>query len=109
MCIRDRLYNVAAKSFVQVTDQMIVTNIVEKNVIGNYFCAGGYSFASTDDFNKAYLALKDQDSEIFVSHIIKYLLNEYTFDTQIVSNFVDVGTYKEFAEYNYRKILQWST
>ncbi len=106
--LRDNLdlYNVAAKSFVQTTEQGMVTNIVEKNVIGNLFCAGGYSFASTDDYNRAYKELRDRDSEVFVSHVIKHLLSDLQFDTQKVSDFVDCGTYKEFAEYNYKRILQ---
>lgn len=104
VCVADlrknlHLSNVAAKSFVQVNDQMMITNIVEKNVIGNYFCVGGYGFASSIDFNKAFEELKSSSEEIFVSHVIKKVLVNKQFTTQEVEDFVDLGTYREFKEY----------
>ena len=97
--------NVAAKSYAVVNEQKMLTNIVEKNVVSNFICVGGYGFASAGLFMTSYEKLKKSynGSEIFLSHVIKNLLDETSFEIEEVQNYVDVGTYKEFVEYNQSK------
>ncbi|MCX9536333.1 hypothetical protein IG535_18420, partial [Vibrio cholerae] len=38
------------KSYIEVDSLGRISNIVEKEVISNYFCCGGYSFVSASDF-----------------------------------------------------------
>jgi len=92
--------NVAAKSFAVLNDQDILTNIVEKSVVSNYVCVGGYGFRSAEEYCKAYDELSGSGEEIFVSHIIKQMLSNHVFTVNNVGNYVDLGTYKEFVDYN---------
>jgi len=92
--------NVAAKSFAVLNDQDILTNIVEKSVVSNYVCVGGYGFKSAKEYCNAYEQLSNSGDEIFVSHIIKQMLSNNVFTVNNVGNYTDLGTYKEFVEYN---------
>jgi len=93
--------NVAAKSFTVTNEQGLLTNIVEKSVVSNHICVGGYGFKSADTFCRSFERLSEiHDGEIFVSHIIKELLQTNVFVAKDVQDYVDLGTYKEFVEYN---------
>lgn len=96
------LKRLASKSFVITNDQGIITNIIEKEVISNKFCVGGYKFESAQLFCETYNKLKDKNvGEIFVSHIIEDCLNTHKiFLERRVSNYVDVGTSDEWFSYN---------
>jgi len=97
--------NVAAKSFAIQNDQGLLTNIIEKSVSSNYLCVGGYSFKSADEYCNAFDMLYQSNSsnEIFVSHIIKQMLTTSIFEMQNVDKYVDLGTYKEFVDYNKKR------
>jgi hypothetical protein len=97
----------AAKSFIISNDQGIVIDIIEKQVVSNKFCVGGYKFESAKMFTSAYNQLRDaQVSEIFVSHIIEECLNKNViFKEHIVSNYVDVGTAEDWFEYNDKSVI----
>jgi len=103
--LRDNLNitKVAAKSFAVVNDQDMITNIIEKSVSSNYICVGGYGFRSSTEYNTAFDKLKDQKNEVFVSHVIKEIINNEPFEIHRVDNYIDVGTYEEFVEYNQQK------
>jgi len=103
--LRDNLNvtKVAAKSFAVINDQDMITNIVEKSVVSNFICVGGYGFKSAKTFNDAFNKLKNQPGEVFVSHIIKELLDKAPFEIKRVEKYIDVGTYEEFVEYNQSK------
>lgn len=111
VCVADlrsnqHVTNVAAKSYAVVNEQDMLTNIVEKNVVSNYICVGGYGFASAASFMKSFEELRESATkhvEIFLSHVIRNLLHKTSFEVEEVSNYVDVGTYKEFVEYNQSK------
>jgi hypothetical protein len=91
----------AAKSFVVSNDQNIVQNIVEKQIISDTFCVGGYKFTSGRLFYDAFHKLKQTNVEIFVSNVIQYCLAEgQTFTTNIVRNYIDVGTSAEWFNFN---------
>ena len=97
--------NVAAKSYAVLNEQDMLTNIVEKSVSSNYICVGGYEFASAGEFCANFETLKEyaKGAEIFVSHIIKNMLHESSFNIHQVSEFIDCGTYNEFVKYNQSK------
>jgi hypothetical protein len=93
---------VAAKSFAVTNNQMMITNVVEKSVVSNYICVGGYGFSSAKEYNDAFKNI-DCANEIFVSHVIKYMLENKNFVANEVTNYIDVGTYNEFVNYNQSK------
>lgn len=103
--LRDNLNvtKVAAKSFAVINDQDMITNIVEKSVASNFICVGGYGFKSARIFNDAFNKLQTQPGEVFVSHIIKDLLDKVPFEIKRVKEYIDVGTYEEFIKYNQTK------
>lgn len=97
------LKKLSSKSFVKVNDQGIVIDIAEKEVISNAFCVGGYGFESVAKYTDAFEAIASVNSsdEIYVSHVISYLLQTgTTFTTQEVKNYIDVGTAEDWFEYN---------
>lgn len=107
VCVADlrsnlNVTNVAGKSFAVVNEQKMLTNIVEKSVVSNYICVGGYGFASAGEFMVSFEKLRktSKGSEIFLSHVIKNMLDSTSFEIEEVENYVDVGTQKEYTEYN---------
>jgi choline kinase len=91
----------AAKSFVIANDQNIIQNIVEKQIISDTFCVGGYKFANGNLFYNAFQELKQTNSEIYVSNVIQYCLaNGETFISNVVKNYIDVGTASEWFNFN---------
>lgn len=101
------LKRLASKSFIVSNDQGIITSIIEKQVVSDKFCVGGYKFESADMFMFAFEKLKDAHvKEIFVSHIIEECLNcGAIFKESSVTNYVDVGTADEWFEYNDKAVL----
>ena len=107
--IRDHeiLKRLASKSFIVSNDQGIITSIIEKQVVSDKFCVGGYKFESADMFISAFEKLKDAHvKEIFVSHIIEECLNSGNiFKESAVTNYVDVGTAEEWFQYNDKAVI----
>lgn len=97
----------AGKSFVISNNQGIITSIVEKQVVSNKFCVGGYKFESAKLFSDTYKSLINaRVTEIFVSHVIEECLNNsIVFKEFIVSNYVDVGTANEWFDYNDKNVI----
>lgn len=91
------------KSYVELDALGRVENIVEKNVISNLFCCGGYSFKSSKDFVLNYeeiVKINKTDEEIYVSHIIyNMLLKGSHFSTHDVKDYIDWGTEREYRHY----------
>jgi hypothetical protein len=97
----ETLNRLASKSFVKYNDQNIITDIIEKKVVSDSFCVGGYKFESAEDYLDAYEDLKDKEGELFVSHIIQYLMNDGCIFKKVpVTNYVDVGTADDWHKYN---------
>lgn len=91
--------NPADKSYVALDDSMYITNIIEKKIIGRYFCAGAYSFQTAELFMQYYTKLADYE-KLYLSHIIySMLLDQITFRPFTVKNYLDWGTHKEWLEY----------
>jgi hypothetical protein len=103
-CLKDNPYmtNVAAKSYVVANNQSIITSIIEKQVVSEDFVAGGYQFISAKEYCEEYeYVSKTVNGELFVSGIIDSMLAKGTiFIRRTVSNFVDVGTLKDWEDYN---------
>ncbi len=98
--------NAAGKSYVIANDQGIVDTIVEKSIVSNVFCVGGYQFNKAADFISAYENLSSAAGEPFVSNCIDYLISRgAVFEIQRSSEWVDVGTAKDWTDYNDRPTI----
>lgn len=89
------------KSYV-ITDTMgNITDIVEKSVINDLFCVGGYSFADAERFLITYDKIVDKvSSELYISHIIyQQLLDGVTFKAHKVERYSDWGTLEDWNKY----------
>ena len=96
------LNRLAEKSFVVSNDQGIIDSIIEKEVVSNKFCVGGYSFESVKSYNYHYQSL-DMEQEVFVSHVIDNAIHHgKVFLESPVNTYIDVGTITEWVEYNKR-------
>ncbi|KFA99242.1 hypothetical protein [Vibrio sp. ER1A] len=87
------------KSYVEADSLGVISNIVEKQVISNQFCCGGYSFKCSQNFIETYNKIKTND-EIYISHIIyKMLLDNHEFSVLNSSHYTDWGTLREYRHY----------
>jgi hypothetical protein len=96
--------NVHAKSYTITNEQGIINSVVEKQIVSNNFCAGGYQFESAGRYIEIFDTIKNTvNSEIFVSNIIDYMISEGDiFIEQEVYNFYDLGTAPDWFKYNDR-------
>ena len=93
--------NASAKSFVITNEQGIITTVVEKQIVSNDFCVGGYQFSSAELYKSTFEKIKSDTRENFVSNIVDYLsANGEVFVKNEVENFIDVGTAEDWFEYN---------
>jgi hydroxymethylpyrimidine pyrophosphatase-like HAD family hydrolase len=101
------LKRLASKSFIVSNDQGIITSIIEKQVVSDKFCVGGYKFESADLFISTFDKLQNSHvKEIFVSHVIEECLNSgVVFKESTVHNYVDVGTAEDWFEYNDKAVI----
>src|SRR5258705_4627615 len=87
------------KSYVLLSEENKVLNIVEKQVISDTFCVGGYSFASASEFVRCFQKIRNNNN-IYVSHIIyQMMLEGKTFVGSKVENFLDWGTLQDWLNY----------
>jgi len=87
------------KSYVEVDSLGIISNIVEKDVISNQFCCGGYGFESASEFKATYESITSSD-EVYISHIIyKMILEGEEFSTINANSYKDWGTLREYQHY----------
>ena len=88
------------KSYIQMENNRIITNIVEKKVISPNFCVGGYGFNSSDDFVEFYKKTIKYSGECFVSNIIfEMILQGSIFIGEESNNFLDWGTKNDWKKY----------
>lgn len=91
--------NAANKSYIQMNETGAILNIVEKRIISNTFCCGGYGFADASDFLSTFEKLKDTP-DLYISHIIyQMILDSQSFYGSEVSNYVDWGTLEDWNAY----------
>lgn len=92
------LINPRNKSYVSIDSKSHINNIVEKKVISNFFCTGGYGFASCNEYLKYFRQLENDD--LYISHIIFHMiLNGSLFKTSLVKEYMDWGTIKDWDQY----------
>lgn len=90
------------KSYVRIEDNGLVTNIVEKNVISNSFCCGGYSFSEATEFLFHYDEIMKLPSseEVYISHIIYSMLTcGINFSVTEADGYIDFGTAEEYRKF----------
>jgi hypothetical protein len=86
-------------------EQGTITNIVEKKVVSNKFCVGAYKFESAGQYKQYYEKLSSE-KEVYVSDVISAMLQDgIIFNEKKVTNYVDVGTAKEWFEYNDKPVI----
>lgn len=100
------LKKLSSKSFVRYNDQDIITDIVEKQVVSDTFCVGGYKFNSMQKYKETFEKLSARTDEIYVSHVIQDMLMQgETFVTNPVRDYVDVGTQSDWEEFNNKPVV----
>ena len=90
------------KSYISLNKYGYVSGIIEKRVIGEMFCCGGYSFSDPEQFVSTFNKLNSIKgaSEIYISHIIQQMiLEDVKFEVQEVQNYIDWGTNQEWNKY----------
>lgn len=90
------------KSYVEVNDQGIVLSVIEKEIISDLFCVGGYQFDSASGYLSAYDSVRESRlDEIFISSVIDHMINQgEVFTTTVVSGYVDLGTAEDWQRFN---------
>ena len=100
------LKKLSSKSFIITNNQGIITNIVEKSVVSDKFCVGGYKFNRAGDFIDAFESIRSQDKELFVSDVIQRCMHiGLVFTEKSVTDYVDVGTAEDWFEYNDKPVI----
>jgi len=99
------LKKIGSKSFVVANNQGIITDIVEKEIVSDTFCVGGYKFSSALLYKSAFKRLTNS-REIFVSDVIGILIGDLQiFTEKMVTNYVDVGTAQDWFEFNDKPVI----
>jgi len=99
------LKKIASKSFTISNNQGIITDIVEKEVVSDTFCVGGYKFSSALLYKQAFKRLSN-NREVFVSDVIGVCIGDmHIFNEMPVSNYTDVGTAQDWFEYNDKPVI----
>jgi hypothetical protein len=99
------LKKLASKSFVKSNEQGIITDIIEKQVVSDTFCVGGYKFSQAGLFLRHFETL-NSTNELFVSDVIQNCISKgYVFTEKKVTNYVDVGTAQDWFEYNDKPVI----
>jgi hypothetical protein len=87
------------KSYVAADGLGQVLNIVEKQVISNKFCCGGYGFRDAAEFCAHYEQVPD-GTEKYISHVIYHMLMAgERFTTSDADSYTDWGTLREYRHY----------
>lgn len=104
------MINARNKSYVQIDQDSVVTNIREKRVISDLFSVGGYFFRSPSDFLAAFDELSSRGvdaGELYISEIIGFMiLNGHAFQAKRAGRYQDWGTVHEWrAELERRRVF----
>lgn len=96
--------NLTNKSYISFNSNKIVINIVEKKIISDMFCCGGYKFEKISEYLENFNELKKinhHKKEIFISHVIQRMISKKKlFSYQVVPSYTEVGTLNEWNDYN---------
>jgi len=93
----------ASSSYIVLNENNIVTNVVEKQIISQNICVGGYLFEDVDSFVEIATSLKS-DTERYISDIIYFsiLHKKAIFRGIEVTDVEDWGTLDDWMEYQKR-------
>jgi hypothetical protein len=94
-----------AKSFLKVNDQNIVIDIIEKRIKSEYICIGVYCFSEAKVFVDAYKEIlrgNNVDREIYVSHVVSYLIGS----NQCAFKYIEATDYEDWGTLDDWKIVQ---
>ena len=99
------LKKLASKSFTVSNENGIITDIIEKQVVSDTFCVGGYKFFSAKVYKNAFEQI-ETSREVFVSDVISRCINnKMVFTEKMVTNYVDVGTAQDWFEHNNKPVI----
>ena len=94
------LIDAKSKSYVSVDKANFVKNIIEKKIISNIFCCGGYIFESADEFKKYSSILLKKNNNVYISDVIyKMNINGHSFLASNVTGYTYRGTLREFRHF----------
>lgn len=107
---KETIINPANKSYVITNDTGFIQKIVEKAVVSDTYCVGGYKFQAAHYYRAAVAWSKSINmnhlGEVFVSHAIKHMLTiPVPVFTANVTNYVDVGTMQDWQAYNNKPVV----
>ena len=93
-----------AKSFVSYDENLVLSNIVEKNIVSPFFCTGGYGFSDARSFSKSFLLSRHTsktEQSLYISDVIYYmmLVENKNFQASHVNDYYDWGTIEEWNRY----------
>lgn len=89
-----------SKSYIELEDNNLITNIIEKTIISSTFSVGGYCFESAESFCEAYDTLKYMDGECYISNVVyEMLLYGDKFYGLKCTGFEDYGTIDEWNNF----------
>jgi NDP-sugar pyrophosphorylase family protein len=87
------------KSYLEVNQLGIVTNIVEKRVVSNFFCCGAYGFSSPASYLRHYKSVS-AEGEVYLSHIIySMIISGEIFTTVKADRYIDLGTLEAYTDF----------
>lgn len=90
---------VGNKSYVLQDERGLITEIVEKQVISNWFCCGGYFFESAERFCRQFERLREQ-RPLYPSTIIEGMIRDGdAFQTLEAWHFEDWGTLPDWTSF----------
>jgi len=92
--------DVTNKSYCTVNDNLQVMSIVEKKVISETFCVGGYSFKSSKQYLASFNEVKNYEN-LYVSHVVSHMILEskIPFFGKFCSGYEDWGTLEDWLSY----------
>lgn len=89
----------SSKSYVELDENGMLSNIVEKRVISDRFCVGGYGFDDAKAFVQTYESIAHIDN-LYVSHVIfQMLASGVAFNSLEARDFIDWGTLKDWNRF----------
>ncbi len=88
------------KSYLQMNQDGLVIQIVEKKVISSHFSVGGYYFRDAREYLKYFRELESQlpkEEDLYLSHIMNYMISEgQTIAAEQVTDYEDWGTLEDW-------------
>ncbi|MBP3615470.1 MAG: hypothetical protein J6J27_01025 [Alphaproteobacteria bacterium] len=93
-----KITNIPEKSFLIVNEQNITQDIIEKKIVSHIICLGIYGFNDAKLFMEtfSYLSKNGIENELFISHIISYLLSQ----KKSVFEYIEASDYKDWGTLN---------